>query len=739
MARKICNFSVFLIFLLFSVGSVFAVNLEKLASDEWHEFKSPHFHVVSDADLEVAEKFVQDLENFRFFISFILKLGILEGVPPVKILAVEQPSNFRSLGLPRIWGGVFSQSPGGSFAIANIHNYRTSSRKSSWGKGILMHEYVHYAMSNTFDRMYYPLWYSEGMAEYLSTFQYNDTQITLGNLDVIGDRFVWLARSGRFTTIGLEDLFKTKSLNFRPEKKAQEREISRFYARATAAMHYFKAADATGRDMQKYIQLLNMGYEIDQAFQEAFGRSFAEVDEDIRNYLNGKAIGLTYKAGEGGMRFPVIKPAIKKLDAGSVYYYMSDFLTRFGFLSIEEEQRILEESIQKNPDNPDLKAMLADHFFIDDPEKSETILKEILARHPGHAAAHAVYGDLIFSRARLRIMVGLDGWETLLNEARDHYRLAVKNDAYYGRPYQGIGYVYSYKMDKDLLEEGAVSLDSARFFADQAMLPHLYLAEARLRIRMRDYKNAISAFRGYINLSNGDFGFSPGFGRYVYDALAYRELSEVQYRQEGGRYVYADGSVYTGDWRNGRPNGKGQLVRANGATFKGVWSDGLMVGKGEFISSNGFHYIGDFTKGEITGSGVLIYPAEQGAGGRKTGEEREEEQQVKESRGEFFNAMEHGEQEFIFKSGDRSVGRYWMAAAHGPERYYKADGGSIVYDRVLGSYRMELGGDLVYSGGKDKDGKAHGRGACQNKKDMRFYWCKFDHGVEVKNSDQNKN
>src|SRR5690606_30540123 len=115
-------------------------------------------------------------------------------VPPVKILAVEGRSNSRKIGMPDYWGGVFSQNQNGSYAIANIHNYRMNSKKSNWGKTVLFHEYVHYAMASTFDRKYYPIWYSEGIAEYLSTFRYDDQKISTGELDVIGDRFSWLAR-----------------------------------------------------------------------------------------------------------------------------------------------------------------------------------------------------------------------------------------------------------------------------------------------------------------------------------------------------------------------------------------------------------------------------------------------------------------------------------------------------------------------------------------------------------------
>lgn len=697
--------------------SAFAVDLEKLARDDWREFKSPHFVVVSDAHVDVAKAFVQDLENFRFFIAYILELNILENVPPLKILAVESSRNFKKLGMPDTWGGVFLQSVDGSFAIANIHGYRTHSRRGSWGKSTLFHEYVHYAMASTFDRRYYPAWYNEGIAEYLSTFEYDSEKIMVGDLEVIGSRFSWLIKRGKYRSVDLEDLFKTTSIDVMPEDDEGKRELSKFYARAIAAVHYFKSSVNTQRALRRYIQLVNEGYEIDNAFQDAFGRTFSEVDEDILRYLKGTAYGLSYKAGDGGLHFPPVETSVKELDEKAMYYYLPDFLTHISVVSREEKLKILTESLENNPDNPDLKVMLADYLQADNPEKAEGLLQEVLDRHPTHARARTVYGDLFLNRARLSRSLGLDGWDALLNEARGQYRLSVKSDPFYARAYRGVGNVYTLKTDNDLLEEGAVSLDSARFFANQHELPYLYLLEAILRVRMRDYKNAISTLRGYINLRNGDYGFSPEFGRYVYEALAYRELSGLAHQREGDRYVYADGSVYTGGWRDGKPNGKGQLVRTNGATFKGAWSDGLLTGKGEFISSDGFHYTGDFSNGEITGKGVLVYPGDN---------------EIKESSGEFFNAIEHGEQVFIYRSGERRAGRYWMGSANGPEQVHKVDGGTAVYDRVFGGHKIKLGNDVVYSGSLDEEGKAHGNGACLDKKDRRLYWCEYEHGVEVK-------
>jgi len=44
-----------------------------------------------------------------------------------------------------------------------------------------------------------------------------------------------------------------------------------------------------------------------------------------------------------------------------------------------------------------------------------------------------------------------------------------------------------------------------------------------------------------------------------------------------GKMEYADGDVYTGQFRFGIPNGKGEMKFANGTSFKGQFVDGEPV------------------------------------------------------------------------------------------------------------------------------------------------------------------
>jgi hypothetical protein len=49
-----------------------------------------------------------------------------------------------------------------------------------------------------------------------------------------------------------------------------------------------------------------------------------------------------------------------------------------------------------------------------------------------------------------------------------------------------------------------------------------------------------------------------------------------------GKYTYADGSVYEGEWRNNMKNGKGKYISVSGSVYEGEWKDDKMHGKGKY-------------------------------------------------------------------------------------------------------------------------------------------------------------
>ena len=71
-----------------------------------------------------------------------------------------------------------------------------------------------------------------------------------------------------------------------------------------------------------------------------------------------------------------------------------------------------------------------------------------------------------------------------------------------------------------------------------------------------------------------------------------------------GKYTWPNGEVYEGDFVNGKRTGKGKLTWANGDVYEGDFRNGKITGKGKYTWANGDVYEGDFRNGKITGKGI---------------------------------------------------------------------------------------------------------------------------------------
>jgi len=68
--------------------------------------------------------------------------------------------------------------------------------------------------------------------------------------------------------------------------------------------------------------------------------------------------------------------------------------------------------------------------------------------------------------------------------------------------------------------------------------------------------------------------------------------------------VLPDGSVYEGDFSDGKFNGTGKLLHPNGSSYEGQFVDGVFNGTGKFIDQDGNHFEGHFRNGIFHGEGT---------------------------------------------------------------------------------------------------------------------------------------
>jgi hypothetical protein len=78
-----------------------------------------------------------------------------------------------------------------------------------------------------------------------------------------------------------------------------------------------------------------------------------------------------------------------------------------------------------------------------------------------------------------------------------------------------------------------------------------------------------------------------------------------------GTYIYEDGSMYVGSWKNGKLNGFGRRTFSNGSVYSGGFVSNKKHGQGVFTSADGNSFRGNFRAnkkhgyGELTDSGEV--------------------------------------------------------------------------------------------------------------------------------------
>ena len=82
-----------------------------------------------------------------------------------------------------------------------------------------------------------------------------------------------------------------------------------------------------------------------------------------------------------------------------------------------------------------------------------------------------------------------------------------------------------------------------------------------------------------------------------------------------GDYYFVDGNKYSGEWRDGKINGKGKIQRViaigvlnfvGGDKYEGDWVDYQMEGKGVFDYKDGEKYDGELKRGMRNGKGKVV-------------------------------------------------------------------------------------------------------------------------------------
>lgn len=229
----------------------------------WWRAESDNFRVYGDRSEAQVRAAAEKLEGFR---DLLMKIHGIKPVPDARkldVYLVNSNSDLRKTGMRGVAGYYYA----GLHSVAAVV-LRSGDKKLS--DEVLQHEYAHHFMRQHFPYPY-PLWFTEGFAEYFMTAEVHADRIEIGDINKV--RQSWLSYDVWMTS---RELFTKNEWLFD--------DVGRGYALSWLVTHYMYRQSGNAKPLEAYLRAVAAGQAADLAFRNSFGMSFREFDAKLRAY-----------------------------------------------------------------------------------------------------------------------------------------------------------------------------------------------------------------------------------------------------------------------------------------------------------------------------------------------------------------------------------------------------------------------------------------------------------------------
>jgi len=238
----------------------------------WLKLEAPSFGVIS----QLNEK-----ETLAWAVEFEQFVGALHGLygvdevalPPLTIVLFRSPRDFAPYRLRTDSGqarvaGFFGNT--GDWSVIGM----PGSGRDAATRQTIYHEAVHWFATASDTPQ--PLWFAEGLAEVLSTFEVVDGKGRWG--EAIEDNVAFLSTDG---LLPMEDLLRASQ-----DDSLHGGGSDKYYPQAWAFVHslMFGNGGVDAGKLAAFLRELQVS-DLDTATAEAFGKSYDELTSDLRRYL----------------------------------------------------------------------------------------------------------------------------------------------------------------------------------------------------------------------------------------------------------------------------------------------------------------------------------------------------------------------------------------------------------------------------------------------------------------------
>ncbi len=315
---------------------------------KWTEYKTPNFVIYSTAG---KTKSVQLIQNLEIFHQHLLDITGVETIPadvPLTIYLVGRHLTYVSLTDSKSTAGRYQNTHDGPFAIALAERKR-------WEFGndpceTIYHEYVHYFMYQH-SQAWFPTWYSEGFADYLSSFVVDRNIVKFGlevkmRLPVLSGKKIW---------VPFHEIMET---NIR-EAKGVRRQVSKqlFYAQSWLLTHFLHHQNGFYQKLNDFLVEIGQGANSVEALDRIFEISPEKLDKLVRDYWNkGRLEYVDYKIATNNL----VIPTARKLNKQEKLAIDANVIRLFNHKKSGEKKLL--KLVKKSSGSDDVRTALAFYY-----------------------------------------------------------------------------------------------------------------------------------------------------------------------------------------------------------------------------------------------------------------------------------------------------------------------------------------------------------------------------------------
>lgn len=267
------------------------------ARADWHQASGRHFVVYSDDDPEKIRAYTTHLERFDKAVRVLRGLPDAEIGPEnrLTVFVVPNVDAVSKLANNAPIAGFYEGRATGAYAVVPRRGTGTSLRDISADK-VLLHEYTHHLMFSSWPDAAFPMWFSEGFAEFHSTAEFReDGGVALGNPALHRG---WELMLSEATSLG--DLLAGKS-----------QDASAIYGRGWLITHYVSFNEARQAQFGEYMRRIAAGEPAEKA--AAAFTDLKGFEHELRAYVRQKRLSAWSVAASA---LPVTPVTVRRLTPG---------------------------------------------------------------------------------------------------------------------------------------------------------------------------------------------------------------------------------------------------------------------------------------------------------------------------------------------------------------------------------------------------------------------------------------